>query len=120
MNGHVDDSLRALLEVHVGKTQSIQATEITVWIDRAFDGFLVFSKSLIDRLDLNQEATAEAILADGSCVVLESYICYVNWFDEVVAAQVIANDGKIPLIGTEFLANHQLFVDYANGRVSIS
>ena len=97
-----------------------QTTTITVWIDTAFDGFLVFSKSLIESMELDQEAAAEAILADGSRVILESYVCYVKWFGEVVAAQVIANDGKLPLLGTELLVNRRLVVDYASRSVSVS
>lgn len=120
MNGHVDDSLRALLELRVGNTPSEQPTPVTVWIDTAFDGFVVFSKSLIESLKLDQEAAAEAILADGSRVTLESYVCYVDWFGEVVAAQVIANEGKLALLGTELLVNRRLVVDYANGSVSVT
>jgi clan AA aspartic protease len=120
MNGQVDDLRRALLELRVGYTPSAQSTAVTVWIDTAFDGFLVFSKSLIESLDLDQEAATEAILADGSRVTLESYVCYVNWFGEVVAAQVIANEGRLPLLGTELLANRRLVVDYAIGRVSLN
>jgi clan AA aspartic protease len=120
MNGQVDDSRRALLELHVGNTPSELSATITVWIDTAFDGFVVFSKSLIDRLKLDQEAATEAILADGSRVTLESFVCYVDWFGEVVAAQVIANEGKLPLLGTELLANRKLVVDYSEGSVSVS
>ena len=119
MKGRVDDSLRALLDVNVGRTESEQTSAITVWIDTAFDGFLVFPRALIEALGLHQEALAEAILADGSHVTLESYICHVDWFGEVVAAQVIANEGKLPLLGTELLANRRLIVDYANRTLSI-
>ena len=120
MNGHVDTSLRALLELRVGNTPSQQSAAVTVWIDTAFDGFLVFSKLLIESLDLHQEAATEAILADGSRVTLESYVCYVDWFGEIVAAQVIANEGKLPLLGTELLASRRLVVDYQNGSVSVT
>lgn len=119
MNGHVDDSRRALLELRVGGSRASQTATITVWIDTAFDGFLVLSKSLIDALGLQQEAAAEAILADGSRVTLESYVCYVDWFGEQVAAQVIANEGRLPLLGTELLANRRLIIDYENGTVTI-
>jgi hypothetical protein len=37
-----------------------------------------------------------------------------------VAAQVIANEGKLPLLGTELLANRKLVVDYSEGSVSVS
>ncbi|REJ71180.1 MAG: hypothetical protein DWQ34_04470 [Planctomycetota bacterium] len=109
-----------MLEFRVGSTPSEQSTPVTAWIDTAFDGFLVFSKSLIESLELDQEAAAEAVLADGSRVTLESHVCYVDWFGEVVAAQVIANEGKLPLLGTELLASRRLVVDYANGSVSVT
>ena len=119
MKGRVDELRRALIEVWVANKQADQPTSIAVWIDTAFDGFLVFPKPLIEQLGLQQEALAQAILADGSQVTLESYVCYVDWFGEVVAAQVIANDDKLPLLGTEFLADRKLVVDYAAGTVSI-
>ena len=68
---------------------------------------------------LHQEALTQAILADGSQVTLESFVCYVDWFGKVVDAQVIANNGKLPLLGTEFLANRRLVVDYVDRTVSI-
>ncbi|MGB6041941.1 MAG: hypothetical protein WBF93_02180 [Pirellulales bacterium] len=119
MNGRIDESLRALIDVSIGTTSSDQSTEVTVWIDTAFDGFFVFPRTLIDELGLHQEALTQAILADGSQVTLESYVCYVDWFGEVVAAQVIANVGKLPLLGTEFLAKRRLVADYVEGTVSI-
>lgn len=120
MNGYVDDALRALLELRVGNSPSEQSMPVTVWIDTAFDGFLVFSNSLIEDLGLNQEAAAEAVLADGSHVILESYVCYIDWFGEIITAQVIANEGKFPLLGTELLANCRLVVDYRNRTISVS
>jgi len=107
------------MDVNVGPTESEQPSPITVWIDTAFDGFFVFPRAMIQELGLHQEALAEAILADGRQVTLESYVCYVDWFGEVVAAQVIANEGKVPLLGTEFLANHRLVVDYVERTVTI-
>ncbi len=79
----------------------------------------MFSEQTITELGLQQEATTEAILADGNRVTLESYICYVNWFGKTVPAQVIANDGKLPLLGTELLSNHKLIIDYIEKEVSI-
>ena len=120
MNGHVDESRRALLQLKIGNSASQQLSTVTVWVDTAFDGFLVFSKTLIDSLQLQQEAATEAILADGSSVVLESYICYVEWFDTVVTAQVIANEGKLPLLGTELLADRKLVVDYRDKSITVN
>lgn len=106
MNGHVDDSLRALLEVRVGNTPSEQSTTITVWIDTAFDGFLVFSKSLIESLNLDQEAAADAILADGSrmssrrlpvAFVMFAVVCHIHRVRKIrlpVSRVLINEQGK--------------------------
>ncbi len=119
MKGHVDESLRALIDVEVGNTINALTGKIRVWVDTAFDGFFVFPRSTIQRLDLRQEAMTQAILADGREVTLESFVCYLDWFGETVAAQVIANDGSLPLLGTEFLANHRLTVDYKDRTLTI-
>ena len=120
MNGRVDAELRALLNVRVGNAAAVELTSIDVWIDTAFNGFFVFPKQLIEGLELEQVAATEAILADGSLVILESYICHVEWFGKTVPAQVIANEGKLPLLGTELLAHRRLVVDYNDKSVSVS
>ena len=119
MNGYVDELLRALIDVNVGNQSANQSAVVRVWVDTAFNGFFVFPRIMIEELGLHQEAMTQAILADGREVTLESFVCYVDWFGRIVAAQVIANDGKLPLLGTEFLANHRLVVDYVENLVSI-
>ena len=120
MNGRVDESLRALVDVTIHRTDSDPPTVVTVWIDTAFTGFLVFPLNMIEKLGLQQEAATEAILADGSRVILESFVCQVEWFGEVVRAQVTSNKGKLPLLGTELLARRRLLIDYQAGVVSIT
>ena len=112
MTGRVDDSLRALVDVAIRRTESEAPSVLPVWIDTAFNGFLVFPQELIEELGLQQEAATDAILADGSRVTLESFVCYIEWFGEVVPAQVIGNNGKLPLLGTELLAKRKLLIDY--------
>lgn len=112
--------MRALVDVAIRRTETETPTAITVWIDTVFNGFLVFPQEMIEKLGLQQEAGTEAILADGSHVTLESFACYIEWFGEVVRAQVIGNTGKLPLLGTELLAKRKLVIDYAAGVVSIS
>lgn len=103
MIGRVDDHNRALLDIGVCRTPHDRDAPVTVWIDTAFDGHLVFPRSLIDALKLESLVETEAILADGSKVALESFLAYLNWFGHVVPIQVIANEGKLPLLGTELL-----------------
>lgn len=112
MNGRVDDKARALLDVNIRKALSSEDVAVTMWIDTAFNGYFVFPDTLIEQIGLEQYAATDAVLADGSQVTLESHVCYVEWFGTMMAAQVIANNGKLPLLGTEMLANRVLTIDY--------
>ncbi len=47
-------------------------TELVVWIDTAFNGGLTIPRKQVDELALVQESSAEAILADGRAVELET------------------------------------------------
>jgi clan AA aspartic protease len=119
LNGRVDESLRALVDITIRRKEPELPRCLTVWIDTAFDGFLVFPQELIQELGLQQEAATEAVLADGSRVTLESFVCHVEWFGNLLPAQVIGNNGKLPLLGTELLATRKLLIDYVAGVVSI-
>lgn len=112
MIGKVDDHSRALLDIEVRTQSNLPGTLVTAWVDTAFDGHLVFSKRLIEELQLEFLADTDAILADGSIVNLETFICYLIWFGEVTPLQVIANDGKLPLLGTGLLDHRVLHIDY--------
>lgn len=52
-------------------------------------------------------------------MTLESFACYIGWFDELKRVQLIGNNGKLPLLGTELLANRQLLIDYVKRVVLI-
>ncbi len=119
MIGRVDSSGRALMDVPISHTQDGEYTEVTTWIDTAFDGHLVLSLGRIQELKLHSLAETEAILADGSRVTLETFLCYVDWFGNRQPLQVIANEGRYPLLGTGLLDQRVLHVDYQKKTVAI-
>jgi clan AA aspartic protease len=112
LTGYVDDHNRALIDVEVRREPGTHAVAVTTWIDTAFDGHLVFPLSLIHQLNLESLADTDAILADGKLVTMETYLCYLDWFGELIPLQVIANEGKLPLLGTGLLEQHVRHVDY--------
>jgi clan AA aspartic protease len=112
VNGIVDESLRALLDVSVASVKGATKRAITVWIDTAFNGGLVIPRQHIERLGLKQASTTQAILADGRLVDLETFTCHLEWFGDEHRTQVVANDGAFPLIGTLLLAGRTLTIDY--------
>ena len=43
---------------------------------------------------------------------METFSCFVEWFGNSYETQIIANEGKYPLLGTMLLDGHRLIVDY--------
>lgn len=119
MNGRVDEQNRALIDLEVRRALGAKNFQVAAWIDTAFNGYLVFPSDLIQSLQLEALAESDAILANGALVRLRSFVCYLDWFGTVVAAQVIANEGEIPLLGTVLLDNHVLRIDYRSRTLSL-
>ena len=119
MIGKVDEKGRALLDIPISNKLDGVFTPVTAWIDTAFDGHLVFPLELIESLILEPLVETEAILADGTKVTLDTFICFVDWFGRRVPLQVIANVGKFPLLGTGLLEQRVLHIDYAMNELSL-
>lgn len=119
MIGRVDEHTRALLTIRVSNTLNGEYSEIVAWVDTAFDGHLVFSRDLIEQMSLDSLVQTDAVLADGSSVTLETFLCFVEWFGQRVALPVIANDGRYPLLGTGLLDQRVLVIDYQSRTVQL-
>lgn len=119
MNGRVDEQLRALVPIQVSATQTDETDEIIAWIDTAFNGSLVIPTARIDQLGLAQESSAEAILADGNKVELETFGCWIEWFGTRYHTQVVMNDSEYALLGTILLDGHRLEIDYPQKTVAL-
>jgi len=120
VNGFVDDKLRALIFIPVAATNAGDRTELTIWIDTAFNGGLVIPHKQIESLGLVKESSAEAILADGNVVQLETFACFLDWFGATYESQVVANDGEYALLGTMLLSGRKLEIDYEAMTVTIT
>ncbi len=120
MKGRVDENKRALLTVAVQSQRSGDTKPIDAWIDTAFDGHFVFSTALVEDLGLETLAETEAILADGTKVTLETFVAYMDWFGKMIPVQVVANDGKFPLLGTALLDDRCLLVNYRDQKLELT
>jgi predicted aspartyl protease len=120
VKGFVDDKLRALLRVPVSASRDEKRSEIVVWMDTAFTGGLAIPRKQIGELGLVKESSAEALLADGHSVELETYSCFLDWFSNSYETQIVASDGKYPLLGTMLLDGHRLEIDYKARTVELT
>jgi clan AA aspartic protease len=118
MNGFVDQSGRALIDIELSPRDDAVVT-VRAWIDAGFTGELVLPQPLIDSLQLEPSGTTRAILADGSKIAMRTYSCRINWFGEKQQLQVVANNGRFPLLGIGLLLNCDLEISYRSSRVSI-
>jgi predicted aspartyl protease len=78
--GDVDSQLRAVVSIMIGSGLEVDRVPIPVWVDTAFNGGLVIPREIAAFLELKRLSTAEAILADGNLVELETFQCYFEWF----------------------------------------
>ena len=120
MTGRVESDGRALLRVPVAATAGGPRTDIEAWVDTAFTGGLTMPRAAATGLGLAAGVSGSAILADGSQVVLDSFVCYLDWFGGTYRTQAVATDAAYPLLGTQFLAGRRLVIDYAAGTVELT
>lgn len=120
MNGFVDAQLRALLRVPVSESRDGQRTSLVVWIDTAFNGGLAIPRKQVAELRLSKQSSAEAILADGRSVELETFACFLDWFGKTYETQIAASDGEYSLLGTMLLDGRRLAINYAAKTVELT
>lgn len=118
--GRIDEYGRALINLTLRATPSSASQEIAVWVDTGFTGDLILPEQLVMQWGLSSSAIVEAVLADGSQSELVTYSCEVDWFGESCIIEVIANQGRIPLLGVGLLLGHRLVVDYEQMTLSMT
>jgi hypothetical protein len=72
------------------------------------------------RVGAAEAVVAEAILADGRSVELETFACFFDWFGNTFETQIAASDGEYPLLGTMLLDGHRLETNYAAKTVELT
>jgi clan AA aspartic protease len=120
MNGSVDTTGRALLRLHIRHPLGATEAELEVWIDTGFTGELVLPRKHVQTLGLPLGPAVTAALADGSEIQLDTYTCIVEWFSESKRVEVVANQGKFPLLGTGLLLDRELHIDYRARTLTVS
>lgn len=120
MTGRVDGDGRALVRVPAGATAGGPRTEVEAWVDTAFTGGLTMPRAVAAGLGLAAGASIDAVLADGSQVALDSFVCHLDWFGGTYRVQAVATDAAYPLLGTQLLAGRRLVIDYAAGTVELT
>jgi clan AA aspartic protease len=120
MNGFVDDSGRALLEIQLKPSEADTDRSLMAWIDTGFTGDLVLPQQSIEELALQLSGTVRAVLADGTMVTATTYSCLIRWFDGWQHLEVVASQAKSPLLGVGMLLDRELRIDYRSKELSLT
>lgn len=119
MNGVVDELGRAVITVNIAEEEFASPSPVDVWIDTGFTGDLLLPQHVIDQKAFGPVSSVEAILADGSQVLVPRYSCWIDWFGERRQLEVIATDVAFPLLGVGLLVGHELTISYSTMTVDI-
>lgn len=76
-------------------------------------------REIIDALGLQESATVDAQLGDGSAVVMASYTCLVEWLGTERIIEVIVSSGRFPLLAVGLLLDNKLTIDYLLREVRV-
>ena len=109
----------ALLTLSVRRVSRSDPVDLVVWVDTAFDGELVIPLDAIQDMELPQSAAVQATLANGTSVVLDTFDCEIAWFGQWRRVEVIANEGRLPLLGIGLLRGRKLTVDYQTSELEL-
>ena len=108
-----------MLTLNVRPVAGNDPIDLVVWVDTAFDGELVIPLDVIHEMELPQSAAVQATLADGTAVVLDTFDCEIAWFGEWRRVEVIANEGRLLLLGVGLLRGRKLTVDYQTDELEL-
>lgn len=118
MTGRITANREAVIELEVVGSGRKQAT-IEAVIDTGFNGYLVLSSNLADRLELQLAGNRRATLGDGHSVVLDAYLGTVIWHGRERPILVLQAEGG-PLIGMSLLFGSRVTLNIEDGgNVSI-
>ena len=113
MTGRITPGREAVLELEVVGSAGKRATLEAV-IDTGFNGYLVVSSNLAQRLELQLVGNRRAILGDGHSIVLEAYLGTVIWHGRERAIVALQAEGG-QLIGMSLLFGSRVTLDVADG-----
>jgi predicted aspartyl protease len=119
LTGTVDAEGRSPLTIELRHPAGGPATPIVAWVDTAFSADLVLPQSQIASLSLPVAQTVRSVLGDGSAVELNTFRADLDWFGARRPIEVIANDGRFPLLGVGLLRGRILHIDYAAGTLTL-
>ncbi len=115
---HESGKVTALREAWVGVRFGTGETGQAL-VDTGFDGALVLPRAFVTQLGLPIVGSLLFELVGGAQMRADVALAAVDWLGEIQLVEVVINDGRDSLVGTELLAGARLTIDYSAQTVRI-
>jgi clan AA aspartic protease len=115
MVGTVNHSLEPIVPLRVFDSGS-QAHDVPVLVDSGFTHFLTLPPDLITALGLTAVGNDRLRRADGTVMLLKTFLASIEWDGLRITILVHELDGT-PLIGTNLLLGRRLLVEFWDGGI---
>ena len=113
--GVVNARHEALVSLRVRGSAGVEQTVDAV-LDTGSTSSLTLPAATITVLGLTFQTATQVMLADGSLRFVNTYDAEVDW-DGVWRPVIVTEVETSPLLGTDLLAGHQVFIEFVPGGV---
>ena len=98
----------------------IEGKKLEFLIDTGFNGYLVLSKRIIDKMNLEIIGLSDYTTASGESKETEIYKVRLNFFDEEIEIPVLSTDANFSLVGMELLNACKIIIEKQRNLVEIT
>ncbi len=98
----------------------IEGNETELLLDTGFNGHLVLSNFMINKMKLKQMGFSDYMTASGEVKETNIYIAKLNLFDEEIEVPVLSTEGNFSLAGMDLFHNCRIIIERHNDLVEIN
>ena len=110
--GFVDEQNQALITIE------LKQGPLDFIIDTAFFGSMIVGEEVFEKSAAEFDLGASwAVVASGRKERFASFVVQHEWMESIVLSQILIGPGRDCLIGTEFLKEHRLEINYRRQTV---
>lgn len=113
---HKDSTPHTIIEINLGK----HWIPLDCLIDTGFNGFILLPTTYQHHFSVSlYEGKREYIIGDGSNINLSMYRGQWRVEEFVVNTEILFTSTKIPIVGTQFLKQFQLYINFKKHKIKL-
>ncbi len=98
---------------------AIKGKIIELLLDTGFNGHLMLSQTLIDKLELEQIGVSDYVTASGEMKLTNVYKAKLEFFDEEIEIPILSTEADFSLAGIELFHKCKIIIERHSGILEI-